>query len=100
MRTALLLAYAVLLLLVAPAVADDRADCTSSDPDSSIRGCSRIIKKPLVARANRAIAYYNRGVAYANKGDYERAIADFGQAIRLRPDYAEAHYNRGLAYIY
>ena len=32
------------------------------------------------------------------KGDYERAIADFDQSIRLKPDWAVAYDNRGLAY--
>ena len=34
----------------------------------------------------------------ADKGDYDRAIADFDQAIQLKPDYADAYYNRGIAY--
>jgi tetratricopeptide (TPR) repeat protein len=36
---------------------------------------------------------------YDNKGDYDRAIADYNQAIRLDPDYALAYYNRGVAYV-
>src|SRR6201984_2559686 len=29
---------------------------------------------------------------------YDKAIADYTQAARLKPDYADAHYNRGNAY--
>ena len=29
-------------------------------------------------------------------GDYQGAIADYNQAIRLKPDLAEAYHNRGL----
>jgi tetratricopeptide (TPR) repeat protein len=43
-------------------------------------------------------AYYFRGNAYANKGDYDRAIADYDQAIRFKPGYATAYYNRGIVY--
>ena len=55
-----------------------------------------------------AIAYYNRGVAYnrigqskmrvssSDRSQYERAIKDFGEAIRLNPQ-ADAYYNRGVA---
>jgi tetratricopeptide (TPR) repeat protein len=32
------------------------------------------------------------------KGNYDKAIADFSEDIRLDPKHAEAHYNRGLAY--
>jgi tetratricopeptide (TPR) repeat protein len=33
-----------------------------------------------------------------NKKEYDRAIADFNQALLLNPKYAEAFYNRGIAY--
>jgi tetratricopeptide (TPR) repeat protein len=45
-----------------------------------------------------AAAYIGRGAAYHYKGDYNRAIADYDQAIQLRPDLAEAYYYRGKAY--
>ncbi len=44
------------------------------------------------------IAFYNRGVAYDRKGLYDEAIRNYGEAIRLDPDYAEAFNNRGIAY--
>ena len=31
-------------------------------------------------------AYNTRGMSYAEKGDYDRAIADFTEAIRLDPN--------------
>ena len=31
-------------------------------------------------------------------GDYDKAIADYTAAIRLKPDYANAYYNRGAVY--
>jgi Flp pilus assembly protein TadD len=40
----------------------------------------------------------NRGLAYKNLGDYTQAIKDFDEAIRIKPEYAEAYYNRGLAH--
>jgi tetratricopeptide (TPR) repeat protein len=42
--------------------------------------------------------FYNRGIAYAKKSQYDRAIADFNQAIRLDPDSIFALNNRGAAY--
>ena len=32
------------------------------------------------------------------KGEYDHAIADLDQAIRLKPDFADAYFSRGLAY--
>ena len=47
-----------------------------------------------------AATYFYRGTAYARKEEYDRAIADFDQAIELQPDVAGAYYNRGNAYYY
>ena len=58
---------------------------------SSISGRAR--RRPL------AIAYNNRGNAYAAKGDYDRAIQDFDQSIKLNPAYAKPFNNRGVAYL-
>jgi len=33
-----------------------------------------------------------------NKGDYECALANYNQAIQLKPDWADVYDNRGLAY--
>jgi tetratricopeptide (TPR) repeat protein len=43
------------------------------------------------------VAFNNRGIARSGKGDLEGAIADYDEAIRLKPDYAAAFYNRGTA---
>jgi tetratricopeptide (TPR) repeat protein len=37
-------------------------------------------------------------LAYSHKGDYDRAIADFSEAIRLQPDDAFVFYHRSEAY--
>jgi tetratricopeptide (TPR) repeat protein len=49
-----------------------------------------------------AEAYYNRGCTYYMKGDYDKAIANYNEAIRINPATAEAHvyYNRGRVYYF
>jgi len=96
-----LIRIAALFALTAPAAAASQADwdaCKGDDPDRSIAACTRIIQGRGETAKNSAIAQHKRGLAYRNKGDFDRAIADLSEAIRLDPKYAEAYYGRGLAY--
>ena len=45
-----------------------------------------------------ANAYTNRGLARFHKGDYLGAIADYNQALRIRPGLHTAYLNRAAAY--
>jgi tetratricopeptide (TPR) repeat protein len=42
--------------------------------------------------------YFVNGNAWYDKGEYDKAIADYGEAIRLDPKFAMAYNNRGLAW--
>jgi len=46
-----------------------------------------------------AEGFYNRGFMYAINGDFDKAIADLTQAIKLNANYADAYYNRGNIYL-
>ena len=45
-----------------------------------------------------ACAYYLHGNAYKDKGQYDLAIADYTEAIRLSPGFVDAYMNRGFCY--
>ena len=49
------------------------------------------------AEARRRRAHINLGNALTAQGKLDEAIAEFREAIRLKPDYAEAHNNLGIA---
>lgn len=66
--------------------------------DLMINGCTAIIESGQETDANLAIAFYNRGNAHDDMKDYGRAIADYGQAIRLNLQSSEVFFNRGVAY--
>lgn len=63
--------------------------------DRAIADCTRAIELDMGAEQH--WAYTNRARAYHDKRLYDLAIADYGAAIALKPDYARAFYGRGRA---
>ena len=88
MRTSkVLIGTAALFMVMAPAAAASQADwdaCRGNDPDQSVAACTRIIQGRGETAKDSAIAH-QRGLAYRNKGDFDHAIADFSESIRLEP---------------
>ena len=46
------------------------------------------------------MAYANRGNAFNNAKKYDRAIEDYNEALRLKPDFAQAFSDRGAAWYF
>ncbi len=96
----------LLLLLTTPAAAQSArlkniqlcngADRTSFEPQ--IKGCTALIAAGNETARIVAVAYNNRGNAYVRRGDFERAIQDYDQALKVDTNYAKAFNNRGVAY--
>ncbi len=79
----------------------ERGWCEGEDAttvDQRIEGCSAVIKAGRDKADKLAEAFNNRGVGYRLKGDFDRAIQDYGQAIKLNAKFAAAYNNRGVAY--
>jgi tetratricopeptide (TPR) repeat protein len=72
--------------------------CHSADPDTRIAGCSALIQVGKETTEDLSAAYEIRGVAYEDKGDYDHAIEDLNESIRLNPRVADSFYSRGIAY--
>jgi tetratricopeptide (TPR) repeat protein len=64
--------------------------------DRQIQGCTALIQTKGLLPVELATAHNARGVAYHQSGDYDLAIADFNEAIRIYPRLAKAYYNRGI----
>jgi tetratricopeptide (TPR) repeat protein len=96
------LLVATLLALAAHAqTAQERQWCESEEEvtvSQRIDGCSAVIKAGRDRSEKLAEAYSSRGLAYRLKGEYDRAIQDYGQAIKLNAKSASAYANRGVAY--
>jgi tetratricopeptide (TPR) repeat protein len=79
------------------------ADVNSVDDDALHAGMT--IRVPLKSRdidrlkvRERARVPYNKGLEYASSGSYVDAVPKFQEAIKLDPNFAEAHYNLGVAF--
>lgn len=53
-----------------------------------------------IARSQDANEYYSRGVSSYGQQQYDLAITNFSNSIRLSPNYVDAYVYRGLAYYY
>ena len=101
MRSQPALLAVLVAAFAAPALGDDAADCAGSDPARVLAACTRIIGTAGAPAPRVADAYSKRGVQLALQGDYEKALADLGEAIRLDPkargrelSHARAHLRR------
>src|SRR5215471_15589508 len=96
-RLALLCAVAMTTLVaISPATAASQAerdDCQAEDTDRAVAACTRIIERPDGTARIRSRAYIYRGNGRYNKGDFDRAIADYTEAIRLEPKDVHAYDN-------
>jgi tetratricopeptide (TPR) repeat protein len=80
------------------AIADPLADCSQGrNSDVRLRACSEVISGPAYSPDDKALAYRNRGNARADAGASAQAVADFDQAIRLRPNDASGYAGRARA---
>ena len=106
MRVALFPAIAIAAVMVLgfnrSAAADDRETCKTASGDAAIEACTRAIdsKKYNGAKQKRVLSllYTNRGVEYELKKDFEHALADHDQALKIDPKNPAAYMNRGNTY--
>ena len=91
-------AAVTVLAVCRPAAADDRETCKTASGDVAIEACGRAIASKKYKSRVLSLLYTNRGVEYGLKSDFERAIADHDQAIKIDPKNPLAYNNRGNAY--
>jgi len=91
----ILLLCSALPLLAQSGVKEDYDTCAKQSGDVAIAACNRAIQSGQLVAEDLAATYSNRGTEWLGKGEYDRALADYNEAIRLRPDYAEIFNNRG-----
>jgi tetratricopeptide (TPR) repeat protein len=79
---------------------EDQQLCNTggADPAGRIAACTRQIESGRWQGPNLAASHSNRGIGYFDQGEFDRAIADYNQALTLNPKNAAAYNNRGNAY--
>ncbi len=82
---------------IAQEMGPDPACGPQSDALAAVKACSMVIAA-LGQQPEAAWAYNNRGTAYRDLGDLDRAIANYGTAIKLDSSNAAAYRNRGNTY--
>jgi tetratricopeptide (TPR) repeat protein len=81
----------------APAAATDSSDCTAQfytaakDPAARLAACTRVIESSESGEYERSTAYAQRGLTFRQTGEFERAIADYDEALRIYPTFAGPH---------
>jgi lipoprotein NlpI/predicted aspartyl protease len=78
----------------------DVAQCAKGGQptDAGIAACTLAIMSGQLSSKNLGITHNNRGKAWGIQGQYDKAIADFDEAIRLNPQDALTYGNRGYAW--
>lgn len=102
-KTAAFIAAAAGLFIAAPIgmhTQEKLSWCNDATPDLTlqIKGCTALIRSGQWPEKYVAFAYNDRGSAYQAIGDFDRAIADYIEAIRLDPKYVFGHYDPSIEY--
>ncbi len=78
---------------------EDKCHLTIDDPDLAIHHCTLAINSGELSVSDLAGAFFARGLSWAEKKEYDRAIADYNEAIRLNPQDAGFFNSRGDAWL-
>ena len=78
-------------------VAADAEKCTKPDvyKDDAIAACTRLLGRESADSTDAAAYHTNRGGALLTRGDYDLALKDLNEALRLNPNLAVALTTRG-----
>jgi tetratricopeptide (TPR) repeat protein len=78
---------------------DDSAErCFKEEGEAAIAACTRAIQSGRFSGTELASFYDNRAIELRQQGEFDRAIADYSQAIHIDAEWTGAYTGRGLAY--
>src|SRR5215470_10150 len=91
---AILAAAATMTLMVKPAQAV--GECRDQDTERQIAACTHDIESGALRGKALAEAYLFRGRGWSRKTEFDHAVADFNEALRLDPTFAAAVNGRAI----
>jgi tetratricopeptide (TPR) repeat protein len=96
--------FVALIASTDDARADDWDGCRSDEPDRVIASCTKVIETPGIDLDGLGEALLRRGLGYHNLSQFQRAIGDYDEVIRILPKSntkyrAITHNNRAGAYL-
>jgi tetratricopeptide (TPR) repeat protein len=103
LATATLTAVTTIVLsgAIAAQQSDERRRCFASEgvtPQQKLESCTAVIESSRQTPQGLVAAFNSRGNVHLSNRNYDRAIDDYNEAIRLDPKFAIGFNNRGLAY--
>jgi tetratricopeptide (TPR) repeat protein len=78
----------------APAASNDLATCAKAAGDDAIAACGRLINSGARKGSELATVHVNRCLSWNAKKEYDRAVVDCSEAIRLDPKSSRAYGGR------
>jgi len=81
---------------------DDRSRCFAREgvtAEQKLESCTAVIESGGRTPQGLVAAFNSRGNVHLNNRNYDRAIDDYNETIRLDRKYAVGFHNRGLAYL-
>lgn len=66
----------------------------------SLAACTAALENEALSLEQQASTLVNRGIVHMYAKNLTAALADYEQALKLRPDLAEAYVNRGIALVH
>lgn len=78
-----------------PSTKDDKLKFQSAGADAELIAIIGKYYRP----DQDAVKYYNQGTEHDQSESFDKAVADYSNAIRLDPKYADAYYGRGRDYL-
>jgi tetratricopeptide (TPR) repeat protein len=75
----------------------EAVETSRGSKEEAMRMCDLALNQENLSRHNRAATYINRGILFMRDARFERALLDFENGIRNKPELLEAKVNYGAA---